>query len=256
MKNFALLGVISIVMLSPDLLAEDARCSLVDAARSGEAALRLDCGTGSGFVDNDTSLKILRLKIFSVDGVTRDLDIQNPPGGIIDYYGVNSSQYLRNQYDIGEGDRIELAEIPYVIDSATPLYSDPDETAIVGSAGTAEVSPATPAAPSTSPSTTPTTSPAPTNVSPNSVVSCTYSEEPLIISFAGGCQSEICNASVQCTLGDGRIISNEASCYVNSNGACPDATTCGLSPDITYALPAYISPTSGQSDSRETGAIQ
>ena len=90
-----------------------------------DASMILDCGHLLGAVRNETKLDHLKLAITSRTGQVRFVTLQNPPGGIRDYYAIERNDWVwANTPDLKPGDQIEVAHKGYGIDEKTPLYKD------------------------------------------------------------------------------------------------------------------------------------
>jgi len=191
-------------------------CTIQSAVRCPcDASMIVSCGKKNGYVKNDAKVKSLKVIVTDASGLTREMYLDNPPGGARDFYAADYNQWLREKVKPKSGERMTIAENGLVLDSSSLLYDDPDAKESIG----------------------PLTDSSIENSEP-----CVFvDEEPIVFSSPDACSSKMCSVKVKCNYSTPKkeFISN-AVCPANKDGSCPTATECAEDNKILFSKPTNV----------------
>jgi hypothetical protein len=225
----------SLFILSLSLSAfsktDGVKCNILISAKCMcDASMTVKCGDKQGNIKDDTKVIKLKILVTNSDGMTREVILENPPGGAKDYFSLNN-EWLREKVDLKKGETMAIAENGLIIDSATILYEDEYAKKELG-----------------------TISEAPSS---SEYCSTSENEQPMLLTYLKGCgNNKLCAMRVKCELpkeiqkkyGYPAFVDEEAVCPVNENGSCPSPTECALDQRVVF-LKESEKPISGSGNS-------
>ena len=208
------IGLITINFTVMQLKAADCEIRTVARCPFCVASAHIRCRNGNdGYVRNNTRVAQLRVVITSRNGNQRTVTLENPPGGIRDYYPIESNDWVATQLgrNLRWGDEIEIANNGIKINDNTILYSDVNARSQTGTAGRSSSN---------------------SSASSNEYYECSYLRDPGIISIHT-CQDKLCVGNLTCNHINGTIRSM-VSCPAINETTCPTATICANDSLVTW----------------------
>lgn len=178
-----------------------------------DAPMIINCSGLEGNVKADAPLKYVRITVKSKNGQTKEVTLQNPPGGIRNYYAAQTNEWVISQLkNLKFGDDVTVSTNGYGLGAETPLYSDTSAKNVIGT------------------------------VSSKALVNeeqCKYVDEVPLVASYGSCSGKICSAKISCNFPDGNF-TGSALCPANTDGSCPSATDCALDDKIQFTDPKDV----------------
>lgn len=186
-------------------IAQATECDVTAVARCCVEAMGVECvGGAKGYMRNDAKLERLKVRVTSRNGTSREVVLNDPPGGIRDYYAIRYNDWVTGQLRLRYGDEVEVARNGYVVSDDTPLYDDFSADTFIMRAGQNRRS------------------------NRSSQYDCNYTGQPYLID-AQQCGQKICFGEANCRI-NGREGLYSVACHANSNETCPTANECADSP--------------------------
>jgi hypothetical protein len=182
-------------------------------------AMTVNCDNGSkGFIDNNEKIASVTVRVVDSAGVSRSVRLNNPPGGVMEYYTPAYSEWVKTELNKKRVIYKEIAGESFTVMTAPQLFVDSRGTRPVNGAGV---------------------------VTPLNGLECAALSEPKLIRGVGpNCSGQkTCLMTVRCRmLRAGTLVGNlgdtDAVCK-SVNGACPSATVCANDKDVTWDIAAW-----------------
>lgn len=220
MQHATFAGIFLTLILSAAPVWAASTCHIQDAVRClCPAILKVSCDNGaSGQIKNETSISSITLRTVDDVGIEKTITLQNPPGGVSQYYSAKDNPWIKAQLAaqgvrykevFGQSFTTETAPVLYQDSSATTLASENEKTFGDG-------------------------------------IQCNVLSQTA--------DQKICKMKVHCTQAGKDLGDGEAACKVISPKKCPTATLCAHDQDVAVpetSLPTNAAPvTSSHSGAR------